>query len=143
VPHPVTFDLDIDVRTTATTERREHLKRLLDAATQGCQERHRQSRSAATAHRPSRRWRRQRAGAKIVTNMRDVYKERIATYAAQYGKTPRGSIVNAFPRKSGDRGGAVFWDDVEAGLRTCLGTEWHGCEEVVHQHIVIVHRSSS
>lgn len=121
---PVTFDLDIDVRTTATTSAAPSTsKRLLDAATQGSVDAPPPVKKRRHRTQTESQVERQRAGAKIVTNMRDVYKERIATYAAQYGKTPRElyTIVNAFPRKSGDRGGTVFWDDVEAGLREMYG----------------------
>ncbi|WOO81653.1 uncharacterized protein LOC62_03G005176 [Vanrija pseudolonga] len=123
---PVTLDLDIDVRTTTTMADAmpSSSKRLLDATTQ-------ESTQESDAPVKKRRHRtqtesqveRQRAGAKIVTNMRDVYKEKIATYATQYGKTARElyTIVNALPRKGGDRGGAMFWVDVEAGLRDMFG----------------------
>ncbi|KAL1410720.1 hypothetical protein Q8F55_001662 [Vanrija albida] len=126
---PVTFDLDIDVRTStavnaapaATTSS----KRLLEVVRE-TQDSDAPVKRRRTPVQTESQAAKVRAGAKVVGDMRDMYKERILKYSAQYGKPARElyDVVNGIrARKGGDRGGAMFWKDVEQGLKERFGAE--------------------
>lgn len=76
--------------------------------------------SPATALTPSQRVAR---GAALVTSAREAFKRNIMTYSEKYGCTPTElySIVNGLGGKGKDKGGQMYWDDVEKGLRDKFG----------------------
>lgn len=62
-------------------------------------------------------------GAAIVMSHRDMVKRNIAAYSKKYGCAPTElfTIVNALGVKGAGRGGQMYWDDVERGLRDRFG----------------------
>lgn len=62
-------------------------------------------------------------GAALVTAARDTFKRNIAAYSKKYGCAPTElyTIVNRLGGKGAGRGGQMYWDDVERGLRDKFG----------------------
>ncbi|EJT48394.1 hypothetical protein A1Q1_02677 [Trichosporon asahii var. asahii CBS 2479] len=78
------------------------------------------SRNASPASTPSQRVAR---GAALVTTARETFKRNIMAYSEKYGCTPTElyTIVNGLGRKGAGKGGQMYWDDVERGLRDKFG----------------------
>lgn len=78
------------------------------------------SRKASPALTPSQRVAR---GAALVTTARETFKRNIATYSEKYGCTPTElyTLVNGLGAKGAGKGGQMYWDDVERGLRDKFG----------------------